>query len=293
MKVGKAHVSMIGRIEARILEQGPGSHFTPSDFRDIAAPSAVRVTLFRLVRAGKIRRLARGVFDLPHVGADGDWVKPDPLLKATLAARPRPRGNGHHDPFVSWARESAAGYGRAHPMLESPHALQIVILAGPNGAGKTTFAREYLPHEAGCPVFINVDLIAAGLSPFSPERAALEAGKVMLHQVDEYVRRKESFAFETTLSGLGYARMIPRWRKLGFHVHLAFLSLPSADMAVARVAFRVLQGGHSIPEEVIRRRYEAGWRNFQTLYRTLPDTWQVYDNAGPYPLLLAKGENRP
>jgi predicted ABC-type ATPase len=291
MTIGKSSGSKIGQIEARIREKGRGSRFTSADFRDIGDPSAVRVTLFRLVRAGKIRRLARGIFDLPRVGADGSWIKTDPLMKATLTARPHPRRTWLHDPFVSWSREAAAGYGRGHPALESSHALQIVILAGPNGAGKTTFAREYLPREAGCPVFVNVDLIAAGLSPFSPERAAFQAGKIMLHEIAEHVRRQESFAFETTLSGLGYARMIPRWRKLGFHVHLAFLSLPSADMAVARVAFRVLQGGHSIPEDVIRRRYEAGWRNFQILYRTLPDTWQVYDNAGPLPVMLENGEN--
>ncbi|MBM4029198.1 MAG: Zeta toxin family protein, partial [Planctomycetes bacterium] len=103
---------------------------------------------------------------------------------------------------------------------ESP---RIVNIAGPNGAGKTTFAREYLPKEAGFPDFINVDLIAQGLSPFAPDKAALQAGKLMLAQIARQVSRRESFAFETTLSGLSYSRHIPRWRRAGYHVKLIFL----------------------------------------------------------------------
>jgi predicted ABC-type ATPase len=87
---------------------------------------------------------------------------------------------------------------------------RIVIIAGPNGAGKTTFAREFLPREAGCPDFINVDLIAAGLSPFAPEKSAIRAGRLMLQEISQRTRRGESLAFETTLSGRGYARMIPQ-----------------------------------------------------------------------------------
>ena len=92
---------------------------------------------------------------------------------------------------------------------------RIIIIAGPNGAGKTTFAREFLPQEAGCPVFLNADLIAAGLSPFAPEVAAIQAGRLMLQAMEQHVARRESFAFETTLSGLAYARHIPVWRTLG------------------------------------------------------------------------------
>jgi predicted ABC-type ATPase len=105
---------------------------------------------------------------------------------------------------------------------------KIVIIAGPNGAGKTTFAREFLPREADCPDFINVDLIAAGLSPFDPNRAALRAGRLMLQEIHRRAGAGESFAFETTLSGRNYARLIPRWRKAGYHVKLIFLSLPTA-----------------------------------------------------------------
>jgi predicted ABC-type ATPase len=163
---------------------------------------------------------------------------------------------------------------------------RIIIIAGPNGAGKTTFAREFLPHEAHCPDFINADLIAAGLSPFNPEAAALRAGRLMLQEIARRTEGATGFAFETTLSGLGYARQIPLWRRKGWFVKLAFLSLPSADMAVARVAGRVAQGGHDIPEATIRRRFDAGLRNFDHLYKRLVDAWALYDNSGPKPVLV-------
>jgi len=163
---------------------------------------------------------------------------------------------------------------------------KIIIIAGPNGAGKTTFAREFLPQEAGCPVFVNADLIAAGLSPFAPERAAIQAGRLMLESIVQHVSRRESFAFETTLSGRGYAQQIPQWQALGYCVELFFLSLTSADVAVQRVAERVRQGGHDIPESIIRRRFDAGTRLFFDVYRLLVDQWVLYDNSGDEPLLM-------
>lgn len=166
---------------------------------------------------------------------------------------------------------------------------RIVIIAGPNGAGKTTFAREFLPNEAGCPIFVNADLIAAGLSPFAPELAAFKAGRLMLEAIGEHVARGESFAFETTLSGLTYARMIPRWRQAGYSVKLIFLSLPDVDMALARVAARVAQGGHDVPKATVRRRFDAGIRLFHGCYKPLVDFWQFYDNAGTQPILVAEG----
>jgi predicted ABC-type ATPase len=120
---------------------------------------------------------------------------------------------------------------------------RILILAGPNGAGKTTFAREFLVREVSCPAFVNADLIAAGLSPFDPARPALRAGRLMLELIAEHVGRGESFAFETTLAGRNFARAIVQWRSAGYHMSLIFLSLPSADLAVQRVAQRVRQGG--------------------------------------------------
>ncbi|WP_200347507.1 AAA family ATPase [Halochromatium glycolicum] len=135
---------------------------------------------------------------------------------------------------------------------------KIIIIAGPNGAGKTTFARSFLPQEAQCPRFINADLIAAGLSPFQPEAAAIKVGRLMLEEIAECVRRSDSFAFETTLSGLIYAQKIEQWRAAGHHISLFFLALPNAETAIARVAERVRQGGHAIPEAVIRRRFVGG-----------------------------------
>ena len=163
---------------------------------------------------------------------------------------------------------------------------KIIIVAGPNGAGKTTFAREFLPQEAGCPVFVNADLIAAGLSPFAPERVAIQAGRLMLQAIAQHVARRESCAFETTWSGLGYARQIPQWRSLGYRVHLYFLSLPSVDIALERVAERVRQGGHDIPEATIRRRFVSGKRLFTDVYQPLVDDWILYDNSGDLPVLM-------
>ncbi len=166
---------------------------------------------------------------------------------------------------------------------------KIIIIAGPNGAGKTTFARAFLPAEAQCPRFINADLIAAGLSPFLPEAEAFKAGRLMLKEIIECVSRGESFAFETTLSGLVYLRQIRNWHNLGYHISLFFLRLSSVEMAVARVAERVRQGGHDIPEAVIRRRFEAGRINFEQRYRDVVDAWAVYDNSDNEPILIEWG----
>ena len=169
---------------------------------------------------------------------------------------------------------------------------KIIILAGPNGAGKTTFARSFLPEEAQCPRFINADLIAAGLSPFAPETAAIKAARLMLAEIADCARRGETFAFETTLAGLGYLARIKRWRALGYHVSLFFLALPDAEAAVARVAERVRQGGHHIPEDVIRRPRTTGLRNLEQAYKPAVDAWAKYDSVGENPLLLEWGENQ-
>ena len=172
-----------------------------------------------------------------------------------------------------------------------PALKRILIIAGPNGAGKTTFATEFLPNEAGCPTFINADLIAAGLNPFQPERSAVRAGRMMLTMINDYVRRGESFAFETTLSGRGYARLVPAWQAQGYEILLHFLRLPTPEMAVARVRDRVREGGHFVPEEVVRRRFHAGWRNFQQVYKELVDEWVLYDVTGTAPLLIERKRN--
>lgn len=163
---------------------------------------------------------------------------------------------------------------------------KVIMIAGPNGAGKTTFAREFLPHEANCPVFVNADLIAAGLAPFAPATAAVQAGRLMLAELDRYFRVGASFAFETTLSGRGYLRHIQQWQQAGYRVELIFLQLNHADEAVARVQQRVRQGGHDIPEAVIRRRFSAGLNNFHRHYAPAVDAWALYNNAGEAPVLM-------
>jgi len=163
---------------------------------------------------------------------------------------------------------------------------KVIIIAGPNGAGKTTFAREFLPNEASCPVFVNADLIAAGLAPFAPETAALQAGRLMLAELDRHFRAGVSFAFETTLSGRAYLRHIGNWQRAGYRVELIFLQLDHADEAVARVQQRVRQGGHDIPESVIRRRFIMGLNNFHQHYAPAVDAWALYNNAGEAPVLL-------
>ena len=156
--------------------------------------------------------------------------------------------------------------------LRATAAPRVIIIAGPNGAGKTTFAREFLPNEADCPVFVNADLIAAGLAPFAPETAAFQAARVMLQQLALHVAARVSFAFETTLSGRGYLRQIAPWQAAGYRVKLMFLQLNSPQEAIARVAQRVKQGGHHIPDDVVRRRFYAGKLNFEHLYAPRVDS---------------------
>lgn len=167
---------------------------------------------------------------------------------------------------------------------------KIIILAGPNGAGKTTFAATFLSGEANVARFINADRIAAALADTAPELVALRAGRLMLGEIASCIRDGESFAFETTLSGLSYLPHIRRWRQEGYRVTLIFLSLPSADSAVARVALRVEQGGHHIPEDVIRRRFDSGIDNFHRLYKDEVDDWILYDNGDAEPVILDVGE---
>lgn len=168
----------------------------------------------------------------------------------------------------------------------------ILILAGPNGAGKTTFAREFLPDEAQCPTFVNADLIAAGLSPFRPADAAMRAGRLMVQLIAELVVRGESFTFETTLADKGYARHIPDWQAAGYAVSLIFLSLPSSEAAIQRVSERVAQGGHFVPDAVVRRRFQAGKANLEAVYKPVVDAWALYDNSGSEPVLLDWSEKR-
>lgn len=166
----------------------------------------------------------------------------------------------------------------------------VVVIAGPNGAGKSTMAPRLLQEALTVREFVNADSIATGLSVFRPQSVALAAGRVMLARLKRLAAAREDFAFETTLASRSFVPWLVRLRASGYRVHLAFLSLPDADLAVARVAGRVLQGGHEVPERVIRRRFAAGLRNFFALYQGLADTWQMFDNsAASGPRLIASG----
>lgn len=172
--------------------------------------------------------------------------------------------------------------------MNPPRAL---IIAGPNGAGKTTFAKQFLPREGGLTRFINADLIAAGLSPFAPETMAVRAAKLMVEAMGEMVRKRADFAIETTLSGRSYLGLVNSWQAIGYRVGLVFLTLPSPELAIQRVRLRVRQGGHDIPEDVIRRRFERGWLNFESAFKPLVDDWRLYDASVKPAFLIDKGKN--
>jgi predicted ABC-type ATPase len=166
---------------------------------------------------------------------------------------------------------------------------QIVLLAGPNGAGKTTASRDLLQGAFAVHEFVNADVIATGLSGFQPEAAAIAAGRIMLLRLRELAAEHLDFAFETTLASRSFAPWLREQRGAGYRVHVTFLALPSADLAVQRVADRVRRGGHDVPEAVIRRRYEGGLRNFHGLYRDIATSWQLIDNEMlSEPILVAE-----
>lgn len=177
----------------------------------------------------------------------------------------------------------------------APRTPLVVLLAGPNGAGKSTSAARLLHGALAVEEFVNADTIAQGLSAYRPEAAAVAAGRVMLERLRLLARERRDFAFETTLAGQGHARWLQALRSSGYRAHLIFLSLPSADLAVARVAGRVRQGGHHVPEDVVRRRFAGGLGNLFSGYPDVVDSWQVYDNAeltGPR-LIASRAAGRP
>jgi len=163
----------------------------------------------------------------------------------------------------------------------------VYVIAGPNGAGKTTFSSEFLPDFVHCREFLNADLIAAGLSPFAPETQAMPAGRLLLKRIQTLFQKKQTFAFETTLAGRGYARLLRNMRDSGYRVVLFFLWLPDPETANNRVHERVSQGGHFIPEDVVIRRYRAGLYNLFHLYRDIPYIWRIYNSASLPPQLIA------
>lgn len=166
----------------------------------------------------------------------------------------------------------------------------VIVLAGPNGAGKSTIAQSLLLEELGIVHFVNADTLARGLSAFHPEEVAIKAGKVMLEHLHDLAGQRLDFAFETTLASRTFAPWIARLRGGGYVFRLYYVWLPSADVAIERVRERVRHGGHDVPSETIRRRYQRSLHNFFHLYRPLADSWQVYDNSVPgNPALIAEG----
>jgi predicted ABC-type ATPase len=163
----------------------------------------------------------------------------------------------------------------------------VYIIAGPNGAGKTTFAREFLPNYANCRIFINADLIAQGLSPFDPERAAFRAGRLTLEEIETKAAGGEDFGFETTLSGKGHLHVVRALKKRGYEVHIYYLWVPTAELTLARIKERVLRGGHDVAEGVVRRRFERSIGHFLGPYGRLADRWILFDNSGVAPREVA------
>lgn len=158
----------------------------------------------------------------------------------------------------------------------------VVILAGPNGAGKTSAAPTLLRDELRVAEFVNADVIARGLSGFSADTIAVEAGRIMLRRLEELAGLGQDFAFETTLSGNTFLSAIDRWRSAGYAIRIVYLWLNSPETAIDRVHARATQGGHTVPDEVIRRRYERGLLNFAHRYRIAADQWHLYDNTDPH-----------
>ncbi len=163
----------------------------------------------------------------------------------------------------------------------------LIIIAGPNGAGKSTTAPALLKDALHMDNFVNADVIAQGLCAYQPEKAAIQAGRIMLDRIHTLADKNANFAFETTLSSRSFATWIPKLKKQGYQFHLVFLWLKTVDLAIFRVRERIKNGGHAVPEETIKRRYISGLRNFFNLYTLLADSWQFYDNSDDNLILVA------
>lgn len=161
-----------------------------------------------------------------------------------------------------------------------PDAPEVIFIAGPNGAGKTTFVNQLLPPAVEGLVYINVDEIARDYRHLPTGQRNLRAGRAMLEAIDKLTSQRQEIVIETTLATLMYSRKIPCWQSLGYHVSIMYLRLPSADVAVSRVAQRVAAGGHSIPEEDIRRRFARSWQYLHDRYIPIVDFWSIWEADG-------------
>ncbi len=165
----------------------------------------------------------------------------------------------------------------------------LYIIAGCNGAGKTTASFTILPEMLNCKEFVNADSIAAGLSPFSPESVAIEAGRLMLSRIDELMKSGVDFAFETILATRSYVSLVKDAQQVGYKVTLLYIWLDSPETAIQRVADRVAKGGHNIPADIIERRYFRGTFNLINLYIPACDSWILVNNKNVVPELIANG----
>jgi len=165
----------------------------------------------------------------------------------------------------------------------------LYIIAGCNGAGKTTASYTVLPEMLDCDEFINADEIAKGLSPFNPDKVAIEAGRIMLTKIDKLIKHKHDFAFETTLSTKSYVNKIKEAKENGYEITLVYFWLDTLELAIERVRTRVLEGGHNIAENVIRRRYFSGIKNLFKLFIPICNYWLLIDNSNPALELIAEG----
>jgi predicted ABC-type ATPase len=177
--------------------------------------------------------------------------------------------------------------------MTTPHRPIIYLIAGSNGSGKTTFATEFFPKIVGDVTFINADLIAQGLSPFSPETVAAAAGRAVLKRIRELSGERSTFAVETTLSGRTYANLLRRMKADGYDVHLYFLWIPNSRLAIGRIKARVRRGGHNIPTPTVRRRFYRALRNLFETYYDLADYVMIFDNSGLEPRIIAEKREGP
>ena len=164
----------------------------------------------------------------------------------------------------------------------------LYVIAGPNGSGKTTFAKEFLPKYAHCPNFINADLIALGLAPFSPAKVQIKAGKLLIEQIKNFLEAGADFAFESTLAGRSYVSLFKKAKHQGYRITVFYLYIPSDKLAKGRIKQRVKEGGHFVPPADIKRRFSRSWENFTNLYILLTESWFLFDNSGLKPIEIAK-----
>jgi predicted ABC-type ATPase len=165
----------------------------------------------------------------------------------------------------------------------------VYIIGGANGSGKTTASMSLLPNFLECFEYVNADAIAAALSPFNQQSVAIWARRIMLERLQTLSNSGTDFAFETTLVARSFAAFLRSCKTKGYTINLIYFWLRSPELAIARVARRVASGGHSIPEDVIRRRYDRGLRNLIALYLPLCDNWIIYDNSHETTQLVAEG----